>query len=134
MTPDILRIIVVIVIAAHGIGHVMGVMSPLGIEIQGGSGDSWAISRFGTGLAGAVEVVLFLIATIGFVIAAVGLWNGAEWFRTAAVVSAVVSLLAIGLFPAQLPTFSMIGAVAVDVALLAAILVFHWPATEVIGA
>jgi hypothetical protein len=134
MSPDIIRIVVVLVIAAHGIGHIMGVMSPLGIEIQGGSGDSWAISRFGSGLATAVEVVLFLIPTIGFIIAAVGLWTGAEWFRTAAVISAVVSLVAIGLYPAQLPTFSMIGAVAVDVGLLAAILVFGWPSTETVGA
>ena len=133
MSPDILKIVIVIVIAAHGIGHVMGVMSPLGIEIQGGSGDSWALSRFGSGVANAAEIVLWLIPTIGFVIAAVGLWNGAEWFRTVAVFSAVASLLAIGLFPAQLPTFSMIGAVAVDVGLLAAILVFGWPTTEPAG-
>jgi hypothetical protein len=109
-------------------------MSPLGIEIQGGSGDSWAISRFGSGPATAVEVVLFLIPTIGFIIAGVGLWTGADWFRTAAVISALVSLVAIGLYPAQLPTFSMIGAVAVDVGLLAAILVFGWPSTETVGA
>ena len=133
MSPYIIRIIIVFVIAAHGIGHVMGVMSPLGIEIQGGSGDSWALSRFGSGVTSVAEIILWLIPTIGFVIAAIGLWNGAEWFRTVAVFSAVASLLAIGIFPAQLPTFSMIGAVAVDVALLAAILVFGWPTTEPAG-
>ena len=99
MSPDIVRKVVAIIIAAHGIGHVMGVMSPLGIEIQGASGESWAFSRFGSGLTGAIEAVLFLIPTIGFVIAAVGLWTGADWFRAVAVGSALVSLIAIGLYP-----------------------------------
>ncbi len=75
MSPDIFRIVIVIIFAAHGIGHVMGVMSPLGIDIQGASGESWAVSRFGSGLTNAIEAVLFLIPTIGFVIAAVGLWD-----------------------------------------------------------
>jgi hypothetical protein len=134
MSPDIFRMVVAIIIAAHGIGHVMGVMSPLGIEIAGASGESWAFSRFGSGLTGAFEVVLFLIPTIGFVVAAIGLWTGADWFRAVAIGSALISLIAIGLYPSQLPTFSMLGAVAVDVILLAAILVFQWPATETIGA
>jgi hypothetical protein len=134
MSPDIVRIIVILVIAAHGIGHVMGVIGPLGIEIQGASSGSWALSRFGSGLTNAAEGVLFLIPTIGFVVAAIGLWTGADWFRIVAVASAVISLVAIGLYPNQLPTFSMFGAIAVDVVLLAAILVFGWPSTESVDA
>jgi hypothetical protein len=134
MSPEIVKIVVVIVIAAHGIGHIMGVMSPLGIEIQGASADSWVLSRFGSGLTNAVELVLFAIPTIGFILAAFGLWTGADWFRAVAVGSAIVSLVAIGLYPGQLPTFSMLGAVAVDVIVLAAIVVFGWPSTESVGA
>jgi hypothetical protein len=51
-----------------------------------------------------------------------------------AVISAVASLLAIGLFPGQLPVGSTVAAVAVDLAVVVGLLLVRWPSIEAIGA
>ena len=43
-----------------------------------------------------------------------------------AVISSIASLAGVLFFPVAFPTFSTIGAVAVDVAVLVATLWFHW--------
>ena len=130
-----LKIIVALVLFAHGIGHVMGPLQVFRVATinPAWSGGSWILGgSTGTSVAQAVGVVLWIAALIGFVaVAAVVMgWLPAAWFAPLAVGSAAVSLLGIALFPAAFPVFSTLGAAAVDVAVLAAVLLFHWAPSD----
>jgi hypothetical protein len=57
-------------------------------------------------------------------------WLPADWFDPLAIGSAVVSLLALLLFPIAFPPLSAIGALVVDVAVLAATVWFGWRPDE----
>ena len=130
-----LKIIVALVLFAHGIGHVMGPLQVFRVATinPAWSGDSWLLGgTTGTSVAQAVGVVLWIAALVGFaaVAAVVMGWLPAGWFAPLAVGSAAVSLIGIALFPAAFPAFSTLGAAAVDVAVLAAVLLFHWAPSD----
>lgn len=108
------------VLGAHGIGHVLGWLPAWGLAtFPQVSRKSWALDplvgqRIGESVAG----LLYLVPTLGFLAAAGALLAGQPWWREAAVVSAIVSLVASALFPAALPTSSLVGATAVNLAVL----------------
>lgn len=130
------RTIVALVIGAHGVGHLIGVVGGLrpGGMSWGGSSESWLLSPALGRLTGVVEAGLFAISTIGWVAAATLLLGGNEAWRSVAIGSAVVSLVAIGLFPSQLQLGSTVGAVAVNLAALVGLLLLDWPSRAAIGA
>ena len=130
-----LRIVIALVLLGHGIGHSMGLMQTLKVATVNPQwhGDSWIL----TGLAGAtvtqaVGAVLWTAAIVGFAAVAgvvVG-WLPATWWQPLAVGSSLVSLVGVLFFPLAFPTFSTIGAVAVNVAVLAAVTVFDWAPSD----
>jgi hypothetical protein len=131
MEGVMLRIVIGLVLLAHGIGHSLGLLGMFKIASvnPAWNGDSWLL----TGPAGptvtqGVGVVLWTMSMIGFV-ALAGIvfgWLPESWWVPLAVVSSVASLAGVLLFPVAFPTVSTIGAVAVDVAVLVAVLWFHW--------
>ncbi|TAK01018.1 MAG: hypothetical protein EPO36_06635 [Chloroflexota bacterium] len=131
MDPTLVRIAVGGVIGAHGVGHVLGWMPAWGIaRFEGASSHSWLISgligdsgaKLGAGL-------LFVLPTVGFVVAAAGLLTGQPWWRQFAVGSAGVSLACTALYPQAYSASSTVGAVAVNLAILYAVLVANWDPT-----
>jgi hypothetical protein len=126
-----LKIVVGLVLLAHGIGHSMGLLQIFKVATVNPQwhGDSWIL----TGVAGstatqAVGAILWTIAIVGFAAVAgvvVG-WLPAAWWPPLAVVSAVVSLIGVAFFPIAFPLVSTIGAVAVDIVVLAAVLWLDW--------
>ena len=126
-----LKIVIALVLLAHGLGHSMGLLGMFKIATVNPvwDGDSWLL----TGAAGrmgtqAVGVVLLTAALIGFTVLAgvvVG-WLPAAWFTPLAIVSSVASLAGLLLFPAAFPTFSTIGALVVDLGVLIAVGWYHW--------
>jgi hypothetical protein len=116
------------IIGAHGIGHVLGWMPAWGIaQFEGMSSRSWLLTGLvGDGGGRLAAGIIFLVPTIGFVAAAAGLLTGQPWWRQAAVASAAVSLAGTALFPQAFATGSSIGSVAVNLAVLYAILVAGW--------
>lgn len=128
MDPTILKLAVAGVVGAHGIGHVLGWMPAVGMATFAGvSGRSWALTGMvGEHAARVAAGLLFVVPTVGFAAAAVALLAGVPWWRQVAVASAVVSLGAIALYPQAFPTSSTIGAVAVDLVVLYAVLVAGW--------
>ena len=130
MDAGVVRLVVAGVIGAHGIGHVLGWLPALGvIRLEGTAGESWLISGIaGDGGSRLVATVMFLVPTVGFVAAAIGLLTGQPWWRQAAVGSAAVSLAGTALFPHAFPAGSTVGSVAVNVAILGGILVLGWGA------
>ena len=84
--------------------------------------------------AGVLEGLIWLIPAIGFVAAGGALLAGLDAWRTLALASSAVSLVAIGLYPQQLASFSMVGAVLVDLAVVFALTVLQWPSADAVGA
>jgi hypothetical protein len=126
-----LKIVVGLVLLAHGIGHSMGLLQIFKVATISPewSGDSWLLSDIaGPSATQAIGAVLWTAALVGFVALAgvVFGWLPETWWSTLAIGASAVSLAGLLLFPTAFPTFSSIGAFAVDVAVLAAVLWFHW--------
>lgn len=126
-----LNLIVAVVLFAHGVGHIMAPMQIARIATvnPGWAGDSWLLSGpMGSTLTHVVAIVLWLLALVGFILLAAVVigWLPASWWMPLAIGSSVVSLVAIALFPLAIPTASVVGAVAVDVAVLVAAIWLQW--------
>ena len=130
MDAMIVKVVVAGVLGAHGVGHVMGWMPVLGLaRFDGVASGSWLLSSTaGEGVARVVAVALFVVPTVGFIAAAVGLLLGQPWWRSVAVASAATSLAASALYPQALPVSSTIGSVAIDGLVLFGVLVAGWGA------
>ena len=115
------------VVGAHGIGHVLGWLPAWGLaRFDGVSSSSWRLGSWSDAVERAVAGALFLLPTGGFLAAAVALLAGQGWFREVAVASAVLSLAATALFPRAFPLGSTVGSVAVNLAVLAGLLLVQW--------
>jgi hypothetical protein len=124
-------IIIAVVLLGHGIGHSMGIFQTYGIATVNPSWDgrSWLLSDVaGPTTTRLVAVALWTVAMVGFVVLAgvVMGWLPEAWWGPLAVVSSVASLIGLALFPAAFPVFSTIGALGVDLVVLAAVLWFRW--------
>jgi hypothetical protein len=126
-----IRLVLALVLAAHGIGHVMGILQELKVATVNPEWDgrSWILSDVaGSGLTAAVGVALWAIAMVGFVVLAgvVMGWLPDDWWAPLGVVAPVVSIASIVLFPNALPTFSTIGALVIDGVVLTSVVWAHW--------
>jgi NADH:ubiquinone oxidoreductase subunit 6 (subunit J) len=90
-----------------------------------GGGDSWLLGR-----QKGISVGLTLAAGALFVVAAVGLWARAEWWRPVTVTGAALSLL---FFVVYFNPFILFG-MALDVGLIVAIAWLDWPSKSMVGA
>ena len=140
MSGTTLRIIIALVLFVHGVGHIMGVMPALGLSrLKRWSSHSWLLTPLlGDTVSRIISIILFLAALIGFLGATLGLLGWLvphDSWRTLAVASAVISLLAIALFWNAFVSFipNKVGAIAVDLATLACLLVLNWPSEADIG-
>jgi MFS family permease len=102
--------------------------------------DSWLLTDLiGDTASRAVAFILFLAAALGFVGASLALFGWLvphDWWRALALISAVISLVALGLFWNAFVMFfpNKIGSIAVNVAVLAGLLWANWPAEVDIAA
>jgi hypothetical protein len=129
-----LKILIFLILVAHGIGHSIGVAGGWGSNAWGGSGESWLLTPVLGRSVGVLEGVIWLIPAIGFVAAGAALLMGNDAWRALALASSAASLVAIALFPQQLPTFSTVAAVVVDLAVLVGLLALQWPSADAVGA
>jgi len=140
MSSTTLRLIIAAILFVHGIGHVLGVMAALQLSnVENWSSRSWLL----TGLIGetasrVISFLLFLAALLGFIGAALALMGWLlphDWWRPLSVSSAVISLIALGLFWNAFPSLfpNKIGAIAVDIAVLVGLLWLEWPTDAAIG-
>ena len=130
-----MKFVIAAVLFAHGIGHVMGPLQVFKVAVinPAWAGDSWLLTGAGGQTLGqAIGMVLWMTALVGFVAAAAVVmgWLPVTWWVPLAVVSSIASLAAIGLFPTAFPTFSTIGALVVDVVVLAAVLWSQWAPSD----
>jgi hypothetical protein len=125
------KLVIAIVLAAHGIGHVICILQVLkvGAPSPAWDGRSWILGDVaGTGVTGLIGLTLWTIAMVGF-LAAAGVvlgWLPSDWWTPLAIIASVASVAGIVLFPSAFPTLSTIGALIVDVAVLVAVLWVRW--------
>lgn len=134
-----LRWIVIIVLLAHGIGHVMGLFPALGLFSKELSATSWLLNRvLGETLARWFGFALFLAVMIGFtaaVLAIQGWLVPHDWWREVTIAAALLSIAAIVLYwDAFFTMGNKFGALAVDVAVLVALFWAQGPAEELLAA
>ncbi len=128
----LLRNILVLLIAAHGIGHILFLVPLLGIADWGQSTQSWLLKD--ATLLRLLGSLLWIAAIIGFCAGAYGLFSQQSWWRTFAVVAAVVSVLGLLLFWANPVSSPMISALLFDLAVIGLLLIMHLPSVETVGA
>ncbi len=130
-----LKIVIALVLLGHGIGHSMGLLQTFRVATvnPAWNGDSWLLSGVvGPTVTQLVGVVVWLLALVGFVVLAgvvVG-WLPIGWWPQLAIASSAASMLGLALFPAAFPAFSTVGALAVNVAVLIAVLWADWSPTD----
>lgn len=140
LTGTTLRALIAAVLFVHGIGHIMGILPALRLfGAEGWNSNSWLLTPIIGGTASRIiSGLLFLAALVGFVTATLALLDWFvphEWWRTVAVVSAIISIITIVLFwNAFVALFpNKIGALGVDIAVLVCLLVLNWPTEADIG-
>jgi hypothetical protein len=149
LSTPLLRIVIVVALAAHGIAHAIALSGLVRQGVGGAAASpvavrSWLLPGLGPQAAAAAAIPLWLIATAGFMLAALSLWGvlmpDAPW-RQFAVVSAVASIAGIALStgtwpgsPSELRSSLNTGiAVTMNVVVLATQLWLHWPGEAVFG-
>lgn len=110
------RLIITIIIAAHGIGHLLGVMTiPLGMMKESGfNQNSWLTDRLGLNTNTVKTIgILWLVAAASFTAAAYGYFYDLAWWGKAVKLSIVLSLaLFFGwwdAFPSNIPVQANLG-------------------------
>ena len=105
---------------------------------------SWLFPRASKKTTAAIAAVFWLLAAVGFVVAALGFWGflfpGAYW-RQISLVSAIISTLGTVLFSGiwpgapdkRLSTADTIISLVVNVAIFVALLVLQWPPVDMFG-
>ncbi len=130
-----LRIVIALVLVAHGIGHSMGLLQVLRVAAVNPQwdGGSWVLGGVLGGTAvQAIGSVLWISAMVGF--SALGGvvigWLPVSWWQALGVGSAVASLAGLLIFPLAFPPVSTIGALIVDVVVLAAATWADWSPSD----
>jgi hypothetical protein len=149
MSPEITRIVITAVLLLHGVAHGRAFFC-LAATASGGGSQVWIPVRFwlfpkaSKQTAAAIAAVFWLLATIGFIAAALGFWGfilpGAYW-RQLAILSAIISTLGTVLFSGiwpgapdkRLSTADTVISLVVNVAVLVALLVLQWPPLAMFG-
>ncbi|MFN2175261.1 MAG: hypothetical protein ACK2U3_04865 [Anaerolineales bacterium] len=140
MSPTTLRIVIFLVLLAHGIGHSMAFFPAWGISsTENWHHRSWLLTPLiGDKASRVINTILFLAAFLGFIGSAIGLMGWLvphDLWRPLAVPSAVISLAALFLFWNSFVAFfpNKIGAIAVNLAVLVCLLYLNWPTETDIG-
>jgi hypothetical protein len=136
MEVPMLRLALATLVLAHGVGHILFLGPALRlVDWAGQTSHSWLLSaplgdvpsRAVAGVVWSVSIVLFVGGVAGYV-------TDAPWWRGAAVAASLVSLAGVVLFWDGLAMASAAMALTVDVVILVALLLAHWPAATEVGA
>jgi hypothetical protein len=135
MSNDLIRVLLAIVVLAHGIGHVLFAPQVQSVMRVPATGNSWLLTgALGKGLTDVVATAVALGLVVAFSVAAFGLFTQAAWWRSLLIAASAISIGLIALFWDGLPTSSAFFAITFDAAALVALLVLHWPSEATVGA
>jgi hypothetical protein len=116
-----IKVAVLAVLIGHGLGHVM---APQAAFVPPGALPRNAHAIIGSNLTivstgGKSLALIWLIPLAGFLIGSFGLWTGQEWWRPVLAVASITSIVSVLPWWGVMPTFSYLGAIVVDIAVLA---------------
>lgn len=139
MEPSKLRLIFSLILFVHGVGHIQGVLSSLGVfNTDTWHPRSWLFDRLlGEKVSRIVALVLWGFAVLGSLAAAFafldfGLPHGI--WRALAVTAAVPSSLGLIFYwNSMAMLFNKLGAIAVNLWILVGILIMNWPSESDFG-
>lgn len=135
MSQAVWRAVLALALGAHGLGHMIFLVSTLGVADWGAPSRSWLLADLAGGAVARITgSLIWSLALAGFVAAAIGLFAQQGWWRTVAPASAGVSLLGLVLFWINPPASSILSAGIFDLAVLVALLLVHWPSFNLVGA
>ena len=114
-----LKLIAALLLAGHGIGHMMAPQAaflPPGAfprDTHAPIAGTTIVSPTGKAMS-----VLWIAPLVGFLLGTYGFWADAAWWRPVTAVSAAVSIVAVLPWWKVMPPFSYVGALAVDASVL----------------
>jgi len=121
MSTQTIRILIAGALLVHGIGHTLGIWKPA---------RSLPFLDVPEPTLRLIGGVIWVLVAVGFIASSMsfyGILISADWWRTLAVVFAVISLAGLILFGRSWPIFNLIGAYSMNIATLIALLWLHWP-------
>jgi hypothetical protein len=143
MSDQTIKLVAAGVLLLHGLGHggALGALAWIRFRPGTPAGDwraahSWLVPSLPADTATTLASALWIVSLVGFVIAAMSFWGvaipGSIW-RPVAVASALASIAGITFFFGTWPMFNTFAALAVNVAVLVAVLWLHWPSAAVLA-
>jgi len=134
MSVEALRLSAAALLGLHGLGHILGLFPILGFPLTDEhSSRSWLLTPIlGNFLSSLLQLLIFLAATLSFLGAAMALFNWQIVFvlwQLLSIFGAALSLFGLVMYPRSFPTLfpNVIGALVVDLGVLAALLWLRWP-------
>lgn len=127
-----LKIVLILIVLMHGIGHVLFLVPLFTSNNWGQSTQSWLVGS--DTLAKIVGSIIWIAVIIAFLIATYGMISEQTWWRTPTIVASIVSTIGIVLFWRNPVSSSAIFALITDIVIIIALVILHWPSDEVIGA
>lgn len=127
MSIQMLRILIAGALFVHGVGHVLGFWLPA---------RSWLLPSVPESTLRIMSSVFWILVALGFIVSCLGFLGivvPTNWWRPAAVIFAVVSLLGLVLFWNTWPAFNTVGALAMNIAVLVTQLWLYWPPASMFG-
>jgi hypothetical protein len=130
-----LKLVIAIVVLAHGAGHVLFLAPALGlVDWAGQTSQSWLLTAtIGETATRAIAALVWSAALILFVAGVAGFLSAADWWRTVTVAGALVSGLGVVLMWGGISTASAAFALGFDALVLVALLWARWPSAELAG-
>jgi hypothetical protein len=130
--PDLVRFGLALVVFAHGVGHLLFLAPVVGLgNWADQTGESWILTgAIGEPATRAIATALWSAVIVLFVAGVAGFLGGTEWWRTVTIAAAALSAVGIVAFWGGIATSSAVFALVADVVILGALLVAHWPTTE----
>jgi hypothetical protein len=143
LSDNLIKIIIALVLLLHGLGHGGALVALVWIRLRPGTNTgrwrearSWLFPSLPGSAATVVASTFWILSLVGFVLAAMSFWGvlvpGDIW-RQAAIYSAVISAVGIILFFGIWPSFNMLAALAVNIAVMVTQIWLHWPPQAMFG-
>jgi hypothetical protein len=149
MSPETIKIIITAVLLLHGVAHGRAFFCLAATAAGGGDKKwiplrSWLFPKASKKTVAAIAAVFWLLATLGFIVAALGFWGflfpGAYWRQLAliaAVISTLGTLIFSGIWPGapdqRLSTLDTVISLLVNVAVIFLLLVMQYPPLSMFG-
>jgi hypothetical protein len=143
MPDQTIKLIAAGALLLHGLGHGGALGALAWIRLRPGSNTSawlaarsWLMPALSADTATALASAFWIASLVGFVITAMSFWGvgvPADLWRPLGVASAIVSGAGIVLFFGTWPMFNTLAALAMNVAVLVAVLWLRWPTDAILG-